>query len=186
MLVKEIIDKTREQMAKSADHCKSQIAKVRTGRATSSLVEGIKADFYGAPTPIEQMASISVPDARTIVIQPWDRTTLTPIEKAIMQADLGFNPQNDGNIIRIPVPPLTEERRKEFVKMCKKFAEEGRVTIRSIRRDQIEVLKKSEKNKEFSEDDRKKGEDEVQKLTDEYIRKVDEFLAAKEKELLTD
>lgn len=186
MQVNEIISKTRDLMVKSLDHCKSQIAKVRTGRATSSLVEGLKADYYGAQTPIEQMASISVPDARTIVIQPWDRTTLTLIEKAIMQADLGFNPQNDGNIIRIPVPPLTEERRKEFVKMCKKFAEEGKVAIRNVRRDQIEVLRKSEKNKEFSEDDRKKGEDDIQKATDEFIRKVDDVLNAKEKELLED
>jgi ribosome recycling factor len=186
MELPEVIMKTRDMMLKSVDYCKSQFAKVRTGRASVSLVDGLKADYYGSPTPIDQMASISVPDARTIMIQPWDRTTLELIEKAIRQADLGFNPQNDGIVIRIPVPPLTEERRKEFVKLCRKFGEEGKVAVRGIRRDQLDLLRKAEKNKEFTEDEKKKGEEEIQKLTDEFVNKIDSLLTVKEKELMED
>jgi len=180
----EILSKTKEQMAKSLEFCQSQIAKVRTGKASASLVENVRVDYYGTLTPLSQIASINVPDAKTIMIQPWDRTILNSIEKAIQQADLGFNPQNDGNLIRIPVPPLTEERRKDFVKLCKKFAEEGKIAIRNIRRDQMEALKKAEKNKEISEDQRKRTEDEIQKVTDKFIKDIDSFLAKKEKELL--
>lgn len=186
MELQDVLKKTREAMAKSTEFFKNQLNKVRTGRASASLVDNVKADYYGALTPISQMASISVPDARTIIIQPWDRGTLVPIEKAIQQADLGFNPQNDGTLIRIPVPPLTEERRKEFVKLCKKYAEETRVGIRNVRRDSIESLRKAEKDKKMSEDDKNKGEDEVQKITDEFIKNVDNLLAQKEKELLED
>ena len=184
MTLQEILDNARSGMAKSADFCKNQIAKVRTGRATVSLVDNVKADYYGSPTPISQMATISVPDARTIIIQSYDRNTLQDIEKAIMQADLGFNPNNDGNVIRIPVPPLTEERRLDFVKLSKKYAEDGKIAVRNVRRDQLDILRKAEKNKEFSEDERKKGEDEIQKITDEVIKKIDEYFAAKEKELM--
>ena len=186
MELSDIYNKTREMMQKSVDYCDSQFAKVRTGRASASLLDGLKADYYGASTPIDQMATVSVPDARTLMVQPWDRTTLEIIEKAIRQADLGLNPQNDGNVIRIPVPPLTEERRKEFVKVCKKYGEEGKIAVRSIRRDQLDALRKAEKNKEFSEDDRKKGEEEIQKITDEFVKIIDEHLAKKEKELLED
>jgi|SRR3989339_977295 len=184
MDVKEILSKTRDAMSKSVEFFKSQLAKVRTGRASSTLVDNVKADYYGAATPIPQMATISVPDARTIVIQPWDRSTLTAIEKAIQSADLGFNPQNDGTIIRIPVPPLTEERRKEFVKVCKKYAEEGKIALRNIRREQNDVLKKAEKDKQMSEDDSKWGEEEIQKIITEYTKKIDESLDKKEKELM--
>lgn len=184
MDVKSIIEKTKDQMVKSIEFTRNQLAKVRTGRANPSLVESVNVDYYGSPTPLSQVASISAPDARTIVIQPWDRNTLTPIEKAIQQADLGFNPQNDGQILRIPVPPLTEERRKEYVKLCKKYTEEGKVAVRNVRRDQMESLKKGEKNKDFSEDERKRGEDEIQKLTDEYVKKIDQIFTQKEKELL--
>lgn len=186
MDTKTVLENTRDLMHKSAEFCKTQLSNVRTGRATASLVDNLKADYYGAPTAISQMASISVPDARTIMIQPWDRTTLKAIEKAIQAADLGFNPQNDGVNIRIPVPPLTEERRKEFVKVCKKYAEEDRVAIRNIRRDQLEVVKKLEKDKDISEDDKKRTEEEIQKITDEFIKKIDVYLSAKEKELLED
>ncbi|TAL70290.1 MAG: ribosome recycling factor [Bacteroidetes bacterium] len=184
MDVKEVLSKTRDMMNKSVDFYKSQLAKVRTGRASATLVDNVKADYYGNPSPISQMATISVPDARTIVIQPWDRSTLTAIEKAIQAADLGFNPQNDGTIIRIPVPPLTEERRKEFVKVCKKYAEEGKIGLRNIRREQNDVLKKAEKDKQMSEDDSKWGEEEIQKIINEYTKKVDELLEKKEKELM--
>jgi len=184
MTLKENINQTKDLMQKAFEFCKTQITKVRTGRATASLLDGVKVEYYGTPTPISQVAGISTPDARTIIVQPFDRTTLSPIEKAIQAAALGFNPQNDGAILRIPVPPLTEERRKEFVKMCKKHAEEGKVAIRNIRRDQIELLKKAEKNKEFAEDDRKKGEDDIQKQTDLFIKNIDNELNAKEKELM--
>ncbi|MGA2297343.1 MAG: ribosome recycling factor [FCB group bacterium] len=184
MEVKEILEKTKELMGKSLDFSKNQLSKVRTGRASASLVDNVKADYYGAPTLLSQMSSVNVPDARTIIIQPWDRTTLQAIEKAIQQADLGFNPQNDGNVIRIAVPPLTEERRKEFVKVCKKYAEDGRIAIRNIRRDQLEVIRKAEKDKLFSEDDKDWGEEEIQKITNDFIKKIDDFLLAKEKELM--
>jgi len=184
MDVNEILKQTKAQMEKSLDFTKMQLDKVRTGRASASLVDSVKVDYYGSQTPLSQVASISVPDAKTIVIQPWDKSTLGLIEKAIQQADLGFNPMNDGNIIRIPVPPLTEERRKEFVKLSKKLAEEGKIAIRNIRRDRMEALKKAEKNKEITEDDRKKGEDEVQKLTDDFIKKIDNLQNKKEKELM--
>ena len=173
-------------MEKSVEFTKQQFGKVRTGRASASLVDTVKADYYGSPTPITQMANISVPDARTIVIQPWDRTNLSAIEKAIQSADLGFNPQNDGVIIRIPVPPLTEERRKEFVKVCKKYAEDGKVAVRNVRRDQIEAIRKAEKDKAITEDDKKRGEEEAQKITDEFIKKIDAAIAQKEKELMED
>jgi ribosome recycling factor len=184
MEYKEIIEKSKDMMAKSVEFTKGQIAKVRTGRATASLVDGLKAEYYGSPTPISQMANIAVPDARTIVVQPFDRTTLSSIEKAIQSSGLGFNPQNDGTIIRIPVPPLTEERRKEYVKLTKKYAEEGKVAIRNIRRDEIEILRKAEKDKQVTEDEKKRGEDEIQKITDEHIRILDVVLTAKEKELM--
>ena len=183
MTVKEIQDKTKELMTKSVSYCKMQLDKVRTGRASATLLDGITIDYYGSPAPINQVAGVSVPDARTIIVQPFDPSTLSLIEKAIQIADLGFNPQNDGQILRIPVPPLTEERRKEFVKMCKKYSEDGKIAIRNIRRDQLEVLKKAEKNKSFAEDERKKGEEEIQKITDSFIKEIDLALAAKEKEL---
>lgn len=186
MQVADILKNTKEKMQTAVDFCSGQFAKVRTGRASASLVDGIKADFYGASTPLDQMASISIPDARTIMIQPWDRTTLEIIEKAIRQADLGFNPQNDGNVIRVPVPPLTEERRKEFVKLCKKYGEDGKIAVRAVRRDQLDEVRKAEKSKEFSEDEKKKGETEIQKLTDDYVKMIDERLVVKEKELMED
>jgi ribosome recycling factor len=184
MNVKDNLAQTKEQMQKALDFAKLQIAKIRTGRAAVSLLDGIKVDYYGSPTPINQVAGISIPDARTIIIQPFDRNSLGPIDKAIQAAGIGFNPQNDGTILRIPVPPLTEERRKEFVKMSKKYAEDGKVAIRNIRRDQMELLKKSEKDKEFAEDDRKRGEEEIQKLTDQFIKNIDIELSEKEKELM--
>ena len=184
MTLQEITSNAKTTMNKSIEFYKSQLSKVRTGRASASLVDNVKVDYYGAPTPISQIASISVPDARTIMIQPWDRGSLNPIEKAIQQADLGFNPQNDGNVIRIPVPPLTEQRRLEFVKLCKKYAEEAKISVRNIRRDEIDVLKKAEKDKTLTEDERKKGEEDIQKITDEFVKKIDEYLVIKEKELM--
>jgi len=186
MQVDDILLQTREMMEKSLSFTENQLSKIRTGRASSSLVDTVRADYYGAITPLSQMATISTPDARTLVIQPFDRTTLPNIEKAIQLADLGFNPQNDGNVIRISVPPLTEERRKEFVKLSKKTAEDGKIVIRNIRRDNIEEFRKSEKSKDITEDDLKYGEAEVQKITDEFTSDIDKLFAKKEKELLED
>lgn len=186
MVNQEIIKETKEGMQKSVEHFKQQLSKVRTGRASTSLIDGVYVDYYGAATPVSQVGGVSAPDARTIMIQPYDRSIINDIEKAIRSADLGFNPQNDGSVIRIPVPPLTEERRKEFVKMCKKYAEEARVAVRNVRRDSIDALKKAEKDKQITEDDRKRGEDEVQKVTDEFIKNVDSLLEIKEKELMED
>lgn len=184
MELEEIISKTRDQMTKSLEHFKQQISKVRTGRANASILDNIKVDYYGSPTPISQVATINVPDAKTIIIQPWDPSTLSAIERAIKQSDLGFNPMNDGKLLRIPVPPLTEERRREIVKFCKKLTEDAKIAIRNIRRDQIEVVRKAEKEKQLTEDDKKIGEEKIQKVTDEFIKKIDEIFSAKEKEIL--
>jgi ribosome recycling factor len=184
MELEEIISKTKEQMTKSLEFFKQQIAKVRTGRANASILDNIKVDYYGSPTSITQIATINVPDAKTIVVQPWDPSTLGAIEKAIKQSDLGFNPMNDGRILRIPVPPLTEERRKEIVKFCKKLTEDAKIAIRNIRRDQIELIRKAEKEKQLTEDDKKLGEEKIQKVTDEFIKKIDEIFSAKEKEIM--
>ncbi|HYF02933.1 MAG TPA: ribosome recycling factor [Patescibacteria group bacterium] len=184
MPVQEIINKGKDLMGKAVEHCQKELGKVRTGRASAQLVEGIKVDYYGNPTPVSQVGNISVPDARTIIIQPWERNILGAIEKAIFASGLGMTPSNDGQVIRIPVPPLTEERRKEFVKLCKKFAEEGKVAVRNIRRDQMEAFKKGEKDKIFSEDDRKRGEEELQKVTDRFIKDIDAILVKKEKEIM--
>ncbi len=180
----EIYKNTKEQMSKSVEAFKVQLSKVRTGRASAGLIDGVNVDYYGAATPVNQVGSVSIPDARTIMIQPFDRSIINDIEKAIRAADLGFNPQNDGTVIRIPVPPLTEERRKEFVKMCKKYAEDFKVAVRNVRRDSIDEVKKMEKDKLINEDDRKRAEDEVQKITDEFVKNIDTILTAKEKELM--
>lgn len=184
MELNEVINKTESQMQKSIEACEQHLAKIRTGRASASLLDEVKVNAYGSQTPINQTASVSAPDARTLLIQPWDKSLLQEIEKAILTSDLGFNPQNDGQIIRIPIPPLTEERRKEFVKLAKKNTEDIKIAIRNIRRDNIEVLRKAEKNKELSEDFLKQGEDDIQKLTDKYISTVDTMLSKKEKELM--
>lgn len=186
MSIQEINKKTKDLMGKSVDAFKVQLAKVRTGRASAGLIDGVNVEYYGAATPVNQVGSVSVPDARTIMIQPFDRSIINDIEKAIRAADLGFNPQNDGTVIRIPVPPLTEERRKEFVKMCKKHAEDFKVAVRNVRRDSIDEVKKMEKSKIINEDDRKRSEEEIQKITDEYIKNIDNILAVKEKELMED
>lgn len=184
MPVQDILNDARKQMEQSLEHYKNQILKIRTGRASTSLLDGVYVDYYGSSTPLNQIANVSTPDARTIMISPYDKSMLQSIEKAIQTADLGFNPQNDGNVLRVPVPPLTEERRKEFVKLAKKYAEEGKVAIRNIRRDFMEELKKEEKNKLITEDEQKKGSEQLQKITDDYISRLDTIVADKEKELL--
>ncbi|MDD5363567.1 MAG: ribosome recycling factor [Ignavibacteria bacterium] len=183
-MIKEILKTTKDRMAKAVEHLTAEFVKVRTGKASIGLLEGIKVDYYGTPTPLNQVGNLNTPDVHTITIQPWDKTVIAGIEKAILNANLGLNPANDGTLVRIPIPPLNEERRKELVKLIKKLAEDGRVSIRNIRRDEIEKMKKTEKEAHISEDDRKHGETEVQKLTDQYIKDIDVLLLKKEKEIM--
>ena len=171
------MDKTLEVLA-------SDFAAVRAGRANAQVLDRITVEYYGSPSPIAQVASISSPDARTLVIQPWDGSLLKPIEKAIQLSDLGINPQNDGRIIRPVFPQLTEERRKDLTKQVKKYGEDAKVAIRNIRRDGMDYIKKALKKSEITEDDQKKGEKELQELTDKYVKKVDEMCTKKEKELM--
>ncbi len=171
-------------MQKVIDNLKKELSRIRTGRATPALLDGIQVDYYGSSVPINQVANISIPEARMIVIQPWEKSMLTVIEKAIQVSDLGLNPQNDGNLLRVPIPPLSEERRKEIYKNCKKTAEESKVAIRNIRRDANEKLKKEEKDKRITQDEEKKGLDEIQKTTDRFIKMIDDILVQKEKEVM--
>lgn len=183
-MVKDILKQTQDRMAKGVEHVRLELIKIRTGKATTNLLDGVKIDYYGTPTPLNQVGNISTPDFHTITIQPWDKSVISLIEKAILSSDLGLNPANDGNLIRVPIPALNEERRRDIVKLVKKFAEDGRVSIRNIRRDEMEKLKKTEKEEHISEDERKSGETDIQKLTDKYIKEIDELLAVKEKEIM--
>ena len=171
------------KMKKTLENLASELDAVRAGRANPAVLSQISVDYYGAPTPIQQIASVSVPDPRSLVIQPWDGSALKSIEKAILASELGINPQNDGRIIRLVFPQLTEERRKELAKQVKKYGEEAKVAIRNIRRDAMEKYKKQEKASEITEDDYKNIEKDVQKLTDDYIKKIDDTADKKEKEL---
>lgn len=173
-----------ERMEKALVALDRDFGKLRTGRATTALVDSIKVDYYGTPTPVSQMSSVSVPDSRTLAIQPWDKGGMALIEKAILKSDLGLTPVNDGKVIRISIPPLTEERRKDLSKVAKKYSEDGKVALRNIRRDANEGLKKLEKDKVLTEDDLKKATEEVQKLTDKFVVLVDKKLQAKEKEIM--
>ena len=180
----QILKDANSKMDKTLEALRSELAKVRTGKATTALLDGIKVDYYGTMTPINQVGNISVLDAHTLSITPWDKSMVQPIDKAILEANLGFNPISDGTNLKIPVPPLTEERRKDFVKLIKKFGEDSKVAIRNVRRDANEHLKKEEKDKKISEDELKHNEAEVQKLTDLHIKTIDEILKHKEKEIM--
>lgn len=182
--MKEVYSSTREKMTKTTNVLKEEYAAIRAGRANAAVLDKILVDYWGVPTPINQMAAISVAEARILVIQPWDKSSLEPIYKAIQTSDIGINPQNDGVVIRLTFPALTEDRRKEIVKDIKKIAEDSKVAIRSVRRDSIDKLKKMQKASEITEDDLKNGENELQKITDEFVKKVDELAAAKEKEVM--
>lgn len=171
-------------MTKAVENLKYQMTKVRTGRASASVLDGVQVDYYGSPTPVNQVGQVSTPEARLLQIQPFDKNMIADIEKAIMGANLGLTPSNDGNLIRIPFPALTEERRKEQVKEVKKYAEDARIAIRNSRRDQNEVVKKAEKAKEISEDESKKFQGEIQTVTDKFIKQIDEIMSAKENELM--
>lgn len=183
-MINELIQSLQNQMAKSIVAFSEELGKLRTGRASAGLLDKIMVDYYGTPTAITQMAAVNVPEARLITIQPWDQSSLGEIEKAIQKSDLGITPQNDGKILRLPLPPLTEERRKDIVKQAGKTAEDSRVAVRNIRRSAMDELKAALKDKKVSEDDQKKGQEKIQQITDESIKKIDALLDKKSKEIM--
>ncbi len=183
-MTKAVISNMGAHMDKTIDALRKEYQKVRTGRASTGLLDEIRVDFYGTPTPINQVATLAVPEPRTITLQPWDAKMIPLIEKAIMNANLGLTPANDGKVIRLNLPPLTEERRKDIVKQLKKLAEDAKVAVRNIRRDAIDELKKQEKEKKISEDDLKRAEKEVQDVTNSHVAKIDEVCLHKEKEVM--
>jgi len=183
-MIQETYEETRDRMGKTIVALKNELKRVRTGRASLSLLDGIRVDYYGTLTPLSQMASLSVPESRLIAIQPWDVSVIKEIEKAILKSDLGLTPSNDGKMIRISIPPLTEQRRKELVKVVQKICEEHKVAVRNVRRESNELLKGFKKDGDISEDEAFKAQDQVQKITDEYIKNIDEVNKEKEKEIL--
>ncbi len=183
-MMNEVLDGVKQDMEKTVAAMKQSLQKVRTGRASIGILDGIMVDYYGTPTPMKQLATLAVPEPRLITIQPWDKGAISSIEKAIFKSELGLTPANDGKIIRVPIPPLNEERRRDLVKMVKKTAEEYRVEIRNHRRDANAMLKDLEKDKEISQDELKTSQDKVQDLTNDYIKLVDALLADKEKEIM--
>jgi ribosome recycling factor len=183
-LVKMVIDETREKMEKSIKHLETELIKIRAGKASTHIVDGIMVDYYGVMTPLNQVSNIGTPDVKSVVIQPWDKNMIDPIEKAIMQANIGITPENNGELIRLSIPPLTEERRRELVRRVKQEGEDTKVGVRNARRDANDELKALQKDG-LPEDEQKNGEAEVQKLTDTYIEKVDKDVEAKEKDIMT-
>lgn len=180
----DLLKRTEEKMTKTIAALENEYKSIRAGRANAAVLDRITVDYYGAPTPIQQMAAVSMPEPRILMIQPWDASTLKEIEKAILVSDIGINPQNDGRVIRLAFPPLTEERRKEIVKDVKKTAEDSKVAIRNTRRDALEKLKALQKSNAITEDDQSNGEKKIQKLTDNYCKEIDNLSAMKEKEIL--
>ncbi|WP_037322831.1 ribosome recycling factor [Ruminococcus sp. NK3A76] len=180
-----VINKAQEKMEKSINVLVSDYGTIRAGRANPGVLDKVTVDYYGTPTPINQLATVSVSEARVLVVQPWDKTLLVPIQKAIQASDIGINPQNDGSVLRLMFPQMTEEDRKKIVKDVKKMGEDTKVAVRSIRRDAMDKIKNMKKNNEITEDDVKTAEEKIQKLTDKMVKKVDETVAAKEKEVLS-
>lgn len=185
MNISEVKKNAEQKMTKSVESLKSDLAKVRTGRAHTGILDHVQVDYYGTPTQISQVANVTLIDARTISVQPWEKRMVSVIEKAIRDSDLGLNPSSVGDIIRVPTPPLTEERRREMVKLVKTEGEDAKVAVRNIRRDANESLKKMVKDKECSEDDERRAQDDIQKLTDKFVKQIDSLLAEKEKEVMT-
>lgn len=183
-MIEEVVQDAKERMKKTVTNTQSELGKVRTGRANLSLLDTVRVDYYGSKVPLKQVANLGVPEPRLITIQPWDRNLLGEIERAIMKADLGITPNNDGHIIRLPIPPLTEERRKDMVRLIHQLGEEGKIAIRNIRRDAIDHLKKAQRDHKISEDEEYNGGIDVQELTDEYIKEIDELLKMKETEIM--
>lgn len=185
-MIDDVLQDVRQDMQATIESLKKDCGVIRTGRATTAILDSVTVDYHGAQTQLKQLASLSVPESRLIVVQPWDKTIVGEVEKAILRSNLGLNPVSDGNIIRIPVPQLTEERRRELAKMVHKTAEDHRVSIRNARRDGNEFLKQLEKDKEISEDDKRRGQEQIQKLTDQFIKNLDEVVTQKEKEVMED
>ncbi len=183
-MLDELYKDLRSRMKKSVQKCESELKGIRTGRASTVLLEEIKVEYYGVPTPIKQLATLSVPEPRMVLIQPWDKSVINEIEKAIRNSNLGLSPSNDGNVVRVSFPPLTEERRRELVRVVRKIGEEFKIAIRNIRRDGNEEVKEMEKEKMISEDEAKKALKEIQKITDEFIKAIDELVEKKEKEIM--
>ena len=183
-MIDDIFLETQDKMEKAVSATKAILAKIRTGKANPALLDSVRVSYYGTPTPLNQVATVNIPEPRLIVIQPWEKKLISDVEKAILKADLGFNPTNDGTIIRIPIPPLSEERRKELVKLAGKNAEEMKVAIRNIRREGIDDLKKAQKDSQISEDDMRRGQNNIEELTKEFIKKIDELLVQKEKDIM--
>ena len=179
-----LVKDTSARMERSIEAFRKELGKVRTGRASFSLLDGVKVDYFGTPTPLQQVGTLSVPESRLITVTPWDTKMIGPIEKAIQGSGLGLNPSSDGKTVRIPIPPLTEERRKELAKVVRKMGEDARVAVRNVRREAIEKLKDREKKKEISEDVVKRGQERIQKETDAHVKKIDEILKSKEQEIL--
>lgn len=183
-MIEDNLREAETKMQKSLEALGKEILTIRTGRASPGLIDRIPVEYYGNPTPLNQLASITAPEPRLIVIQPWDRTVITAVEKALQKSELGLNPANDGQVIRVPIPPLNEERRREYVRLVKRFAESAHVAVRNIRRDQMEKIKAAEKAKQVSADDAKRASERLQKVADRYIAKVDEAAARKEAEIM--
>lgn len=183
-MIQETYDETKDRMDKSVVALKNELKRIRTGRASASLLDGVRVDYYGTPTPLNQMASLSVPESRLIMIQPWDVSAIKGIEKAILKSDLGLTPSSDGKLVRIAIPPLTEERRKQLVKLLQKTCEDYKVAVRNIRRDANELIKGFKKDGDISEDEAFKAQDEVQTITNDYVKLIDETYKEKEKEIL--
>ena len=183
-MIKDTMDKTKGRMEGVLGQLSDNFASVRTGRANAMILDRVKAEYYGTLTPVNQMAAIKTPDAHTLVIEPWDKSALGAIEQAIMKSDLGATPNNDGSVIRLPFPPLTEERRRELVKQCKTYAEEARIAVRNARRDANSEIDKLVKNENLPEDEKRRAEDEIQKITDGYVASIDEAFKAKEAEVM--
>ncbi len=179
-----VLSEVERKMARSIEALQRDLASLRTGRATPSLIENVSVDYYGSPTPLKQIASISAPDARAIMVQPWDKQALREIERSLMRSELGFNPSNDGNIITVPIPPLTQERRQELVRLLKRKIEEGKISVRNVRRDGLESLRKLERDKAISQDQNRRSQDQLQKTTDAHIKDIDQVSTAKEAEIM--
>jgi len=181
---KDILKQAEDRMKKAVEVVREELVKIRTGKATTALLDGVKIDYYGTMTQLNKVANVSTPDVHTIAVQPWEKNIIPAIEKAILASNLGLNPASDGTIVRVPIPLLNEERRRELVKLVKKFGEDGKIAIRNVRRDAIEHLKKAEKGEHMSEDECKRGEQDVQKLTDKFTKDIDNLLVIKEKEIM--
>ena len=180
----QVLTDVDSRMDRTLDAFRRDLSQLRTGRATPSLIENVSVDYYGSATPLKQIASISAPDARAIVVQPWDKGSLREIEKSLQRSEMGFNPSNDGNIITVPIPPLTNERRQDMVKLLRRKAEDGKVSLRNVRRDGLETLRKMERDKDISQDENRRAQDQLQKVTDGHTKQIDETASAKEAEIL--